>query len=122
MTLQELFEKTLQKLQMTAAGEPAEPEDTQLVGRRYASLYDMLNSEGLVSWAANGDLPDSVELPITAMLACHCAREFGVVGQAYAEILLEGGIALPQMSWAERQLRRLMARKYVPNSARPDYF
>jgi hypothetical protein len=122
MTPQELKQKVLEKLQVTAAGEDSQPEDIQRVGARYESLYNMLNSEGLVSWAVTADIPDFVEIPLTAMLSCHCAKEFGVVGQAYAELLAEGGMSLPQMSWAERQFRRLMARKYVATRQSSEYF
>jgi hypothetical protein len=122
MTPQELYEKTLEKLQVTAAGEDSQPEDIALVTARYTSLYDLLNSEGLVSWAVANDIPDNVEIPLTMMLACHSAREFGVTGQAYAELLAEGGLALPQMSWAERQMRRMAAKKYVPTRVQTEFY
>jgi hypothetical protein len=123
MTLQEFYEKTLQKMQVTAAGESAAPEDTELVSDRYVSLYEMLNAEKLVSWPVTADIPDRVTLPLIAMLAAHCAREFGIVGQAYAGLIAEGGIALPGgMSSAEKQLRRIQAKDYVPTRAVSEYF
>ncbi len=122
MTPQELKSKVLEKLQVKAAGEDAQPDDVALVSARYESLYNMLNTEGLVSWPFGSDIPDSVEIPLVTMLACHSAREFGVVGQQYAELLAEGGMALPKMSWSERQLRRIMAKKYVPTRQASEYY
>jgi hypothetical protein len=122
MTLQELYRKTLERLGQVAAGEDAPPEDVQLVAGRYVGLYELLNSEELVAWAVDDPLPDYVEIPLVSMLACHCAREFGIVGGALAELMAEGGMSLPQMSWAERQLRRLMARAYVSQPATPEYY
>ncbi len=122
MTRQELYEKVLQKLGVIAAGESAAPEDTQLVEARYTSLYNLLNADDLTPWTGTGGLPDYGEIPVTTMLACHCAREFGVVGQRYAELLAEGGFQLPQTSWAERQLRRVVAKKYVATRAQSEYY
>ncbi len=122
MTTQELFEKVLEKLQVTAAGEDSQPEDIQLIESRYTSLFNLLDSEGLVSWDITDEIPDNVEMPLTMMLSAHSAREFGIVGQAYANVIAEGGLALPQMSWAERQLRRLMAKPYIPKPATSEYY
>jgi hypothetical protein len=122
MTTQELFEKVLQKLQVTAAGEDSQPEDIALIRSRYTSLYNLLDSEQLVSWDITNDIPDNVEMPLTMMLAAHSGREFGIVGQAYANLIAEGGLALTPMSWAERQLRRLMAKPYIPKPATSEYF
>jgi hypothetical protein len=122
MTTQELFEKVLQKLQVTAAGEDSQPEDIQLIQTRYSSLYRLLDSENLVSWDITNDIPDEVEMPLTMMLACHSGREFGIVGQAYANLVSEGALALTPMSWAERQIRRLMTKPYIAKPATSEYF
>jgi hypothetical protein len=122
MTLQDLYEKTLQRLQITAANEAAEPEDTAVVAARYVGLYKLLRAENLVNWAQTASPPDEVEIPLVAMLACHCAREFSIVDPLYSQLLSEGGLGLPQSSWAERLLRSLMSRPYVATRAQSEYY
>jgi hypothetical protein len=122
MTLAELYEKTLQKIGLIAANEAAEPEDVALVAARYVGLYNLLNGLDLVSWAQSAAIPDQFEIPLVTMLACHCASEFRVPPADYQKLLAEGGVALPQTSWAERQLRLLIAKDYVPTRAQSEYF
>lgn len=122
MTLQELYENALQRIGIIAAGEAASPEDLALVADKYEALYELLNAEELVRWSKTGNPPDAVDIPLTAMLAAHAAMEFSVPPEKYAQLLQEGGFNLPQKSWAERQLRRLMARKYVPSRMRSEYY
>lgn len=122
MTLQELYEKTLQRLGVIQAGESAAPEDTATVRDRYVGLYSLLNGLELTTWAQTADVPDQFEVPLVAMLAAHCAHEFQVQEPRYTQLLSEGGVSLPQISWAERQMRQLVAKKYVPTRAQSEYF
>ncbi len=122
MTPQELYESALAKLHVTAAGEDSRPEDVAIVRTRYAEIYGLLNAEELVSWPVEGDIPDEAGIPLVTMLACHAAKEFGVTGAQYQELLAEGGMNLPQASWAERSLRRVMARRYVSTRMETEYF
>lgn len=119
MTLTDLYRKALEKLQIAAAGEDTQPEDVQLIEDKYAAVYDMLLTKGLVSWAATADVPDFAVLPLTAMLAWSAAGEFGDDPSAYAA---EGAIDLPQESLAERQLKRQLAKAYVSYPATSEYF
>lgn len=115
MTLAELRTAALQEAGILASGEAAEPEDDHLAGQKYQALYDMLLSENLVSWAATDDLPEFAEIPMTMMLAAVIAPAFGIAGQRLMD--LRAGYA-----WAEKMLRRQLAKSYVANPARTEYF
>lgn len=115
MTLAELRNAALKEAGILASGESAEPEDDQLVAGKYASLHDMLLTENLVTWAASEDVPEFAEQPLTAMLAALIAPAFGIVGQRLADLRLgyAGG---------ERMLRRQMAKHYVSQPVKTEYF
>lgn len=118
MTLIDLYRKTLEKLQVAAAGESADSEDTQLVADKYVSLFQMLATMELVAWGQTEDVPDYAVIPLVSMLAFVCAAEFGKDAGKYAP---EGALNLPQVSLAERQLRMLLARHYVSYPAQSEY-
>ena len=119
MTLNNLYRRTLEKLQVVAEGEAADPGDVMLIASKYASLYDMLSVKGLVSWSVEDDLPDFSVIPITSMLAYVSAAEFGIDSVALAT---EGALDLPQVSLAERQLRSQMSKTFVSYPAQSEYF
>lgn len=122
MTPIDLYEKTLEHLQVTAAGESAAPEDTAVVRQRYQSLYAMLDVESLVEWGVTEDIPSYAEQPLIMMLAAYSAQEFGVTDPRYSQLQIEGGLSLPQPSLAERLLRRQMSNKYIPTVQATEYF
>lgn len=115
MTLPELRIAALQEAGILAAAESPSAEDDVLVTAKYAALYDMLLSEGLVAWAASDDLPDYASVPLTMMLAAVIAPAFGIEGQKLAD--LRQGYAA-----AERMLRRQLAKHYVSHPVRSEYF
>lgn len=119
MTLVELYEKTLQKLHVTAAGESGEPEDTALIADKYVSLHGMLLVKGLVTWTVTAAVPDNAALPVISMLAYLSAAEFEIDPSPLAP---EGALDLPTPSLAERQLRGQLAKAYVAYPAASEYF
>ena len=122
MTLQELRRAALQEAGILASGENAEPEDDQLCEEKYATLHDLLLSEGLVAWAADEDIPPYADLPLTMMLAAVIAPAFGVSGQRLADLRIGGTVGMPQPSIAERMLRRQLAKNYVSAPVKSEYF
>lgn len=122
MTLTDLKSAVLQELRIVAVGEPAPPEYVVIVGDKYATLYDMLLTKGLVAWTATADLPDYADQPVTMMLAYLCAGPLGVSAQRRDELAPLGALDLPQPSLAERQLRRQLAKNYVPYAQATEYF
>lgn len=126
MTLSELRTAVLQELGVLASGETATAADDQLVADKYSALYDMLLTEGLVTWTASEDIPEYAETPITYMLAWLCLNPFGIVGEMAARITRLGALNLPASdggpSLAERILRRQLAKKYVPYPVQSEYF
>jgi hypothetical protein len=122
MTLAELRRAALQEAGIVAAGEQASADDDQLCAQKYLALHDVLISEGLVAWPADGDLPDYADHPLTMMLAAYIAPAFGVSGDRLASLRAGGAFGLPQPSIAERMLRRQLAKNYVSAPVKTDYF
>lgn len=117
-TLIDLYRKTLEELEVVAAGESANAEDTQVVADKYVGLFQMLLTMDLVGWGQTEDVPDYAVIPLTLMLAFVCAKAFGKDDGKYAA---SGALNLPQVSLAERQLRMLLARHYVSYPAASEY-
>lgn len=121
MTRTDLFRRVLEDLRVTAVGESAYAEYVLLVTERYASLYNMMVEQGIVSWGANEDIPEEAALAVTAALAFFCAVPFNKPANAQV-----GAIALPAAlggpSWAERQLRALVTARFIYTPACPEYF
>ncbi len=119
MTLTNLYRKALEKLQVAAAGEQVDADDTMLVSGKYAAIYEMLLTKGLVSWAATDEVPEFAVIPLTNALAWASAAEFGQDPNRYAA---EGAIDLQGESLAERQLRRQLYKSYVAYPASSEYY
>jgi hypothetical protein len=122
VTPTELKLAALRELRVVALGEDAPPEYFQIATDKYVSLYDMLLTKGLVSWAATADIPEYAEQPLTIMLANLCAGPLGINEARRAELTTLGALDLPTPSIAERQLRRQLARGYVSSPAQSEYF
>ena len=118
MTLNELKRKTLEKLQVAAAGEPVAPEDTQLIASKYTNLHSLLLGKGLVSWAAADDIPEDAAEPVIMALAFVSAGEFGLDQNAF----VAGAMDLVPPSLAEKQLRQIHTRRYVYFPQKTEYF
>lgn len=119
MTLKDLYRKVLEKLTVVSSGTPVDPDDEKTVRDKYATLYETLDTEELVNWTATADVPEFAAQPLIAMLAFMCANEFGQQAEGFAQ---EGALFLPQMSLAERQLRRAMAARYISAPQKTEYF
>jgi len=118
MTLTDLYQQVLERLEVAAAGEDAAPEDTKVVRDKYPLLYDMLLTLGLVSWGADKDVPEFAVLPLTSMLAFSCARDFGKDQATY----LDGALNANPPQLAERQLRQQLSRSYISHPATSEYY
>lgn len=125
MTLTELKAAVLQDLGVLASGESPVIGDATLVGEKYAALYEMLLTEGLVTWASDEDVPTFAEGPIVAMVSHMCAKPFGVPQERRAELEREGALNLPASkggpSTAEKQLRRQLGRTFVYAQMKTSY-
>lgn len=126
MTLTELKTAVLQELNVLATGESPVDGDATIVADKYAGLYEMLLTEGLISWASTEDVPTFAEMPITWMVAYLSVGEFGVPAQKRQELQLKGALNLsPKLggpSLAEQQLRRQLAANFVYAPQATEYF
>jgi hypothetical protein len=119
MTLTSLYRKTLQRLMRLDVGTDPSADDAKLIADRYASLYTLLFSDNLVSWAFNEEPPDEAEIPLVAMLAFYSAGEFARDPETFR---MEGALNMKPPSSAETILRRLNAATYVSEPAQSEYF
>src|SRR5688572_29862479 len=113
MTLTEINAAVLQALNVTASGESPYAGDAAIVAGKYTALYEMLATEGLVSWTSTEDVPTFAEGPIIAMLSHLSASSFGVPQAKRLELERAGALNLQPHSTAERQLRRQLGRNFV---------
>lgn len=122
MTSAELQVAVLQELGVLASGESANASDGAIVTDKYNALYEMLVTEGLVSWTSTDDIPTFAERPITMMVANLCAGSFGLPAQKKAELQFAGALSAVPPSEAERTLRRQLARSVVYAPVETEYF
>lgn len=122
MTLAELRIAALQETGTLASGDPVAPEDDQFVSVKYDAVYQMLLTLGLVAWAADEDIPEYANHPVTMIVAAVIAPAFGVSGQKLNELRLAGMLGMSPPSLAERQLRQQLAKNYVSHPVRVEFF
>lgn len=122
MTSAELQVAVLQELGVLASGESANAADGAIVTAAYGKLYEMLLTEGLVSWTDSEDIPLFAAEPLTWMVAYLCCGSFGVTAQKKLELRAKGGLSVQPVSDAERILRRQLARGYVSAVQQTEYF
>lgn len=122
MTLNELYRATLERLQVAADGEPAQPGDLQLVERRYPVVFELLNAKDLADWDAEDDIPPDAGFAVSLVMAAYCAEDFFVPEPRKSVLKSEGYLDLPQPSIAERTLRNRNASRYLSQPAQPEYF
>lgn len=113
MNVIELRKAALQKLQVLAAGEDAEPEDGLLIQQKYEALHAQLTEKNLAVWALSEDIPAKVQEPVIAMLAAMSVDEFGIAEPRRTAMIAAGALDLPQPSIAERQLRKVLSSAYI---------
>lgn len=120
MTSAELQVAVLQELGVLASGESVNASDGSIVTQAYEALYEMLLTEGLVSWAEADDVPEFAERPVTLMVSYLCCSKFNVPAQKKAELRATGALSAKPPSEAETILRRQLARRFVYAPIRTD--
>jgi hypothetical protein len=122
MTLNELYRQSLERMQVAADGEPAQPGDVQKVAERYLVVFELLNAKDLADWDAEEDIPPDAGFAVVLVLAAYCAEDFFVPEPRKSTIKVEGYLDLPQPSLAERMLNKRNAAKYLSQPAQSEYF
>ena len=122
MTLNELYRMTLERMQVAADGEPAQPGDIQLVQKRYVVVFELLNAKNLADWDAEEDIPPDAGFAVSLVMAAYCAEDFFVPEPRKSALKAEGYLDLPQASIAERTLMKRNASRYISQPAQPEYF
>lgn len=122
MTLQELYRRTLERLQVAGDGEPAQPADVQIVAAKYDAVFEMLHGKGLADWDAQQDVPPDAGLALIFIMAAHCADDFNIPEPRKSALKVEGYLDMPTPSLAERMLVKRLASAYISKPAQSEYF
>lgn len=122
MTLNELYRMTLERMQVAADGEPAQPGDIQKVSQRYTVVFELLNAKDLADWDATEDIPPDAGFAVSLVMAAYCAEDFFVPEPRKTGLKAEGYLDLPQPSLAERMLNKRNAARYLSQPAQAEYF
>lgn len=121
MTLNELYRAVLDRLQVAADGEPAQPEDLAKVETRYDEIFEMLNSRDFADWYGS-DIPADAGLAVTMVVAAYVADDFFIPEPRKTSLKMEGYLDLPVPSIAERMLKRRLAASYISSTIRNEYY
>jgi len=122
MTLNELYRKTLERLQVAADGEPAQPEDIATVRKNYEAVFEVLYAKGLADWDASEDIPPDAGFAMSLVMAAYCAEDFFIPEPRKSTLKAEGYLDLPQASPAERMLTKRVSSKYISQPVQVEYF
>lgn len=122
MTKNELYRRVLERVQVAAEGEPAQPEDVQLVAERYRFVHELLVDRELSDWDPDSDIPDGAAPAVIMVVAAYSVEEFGIPEPRKTSLKVEGLLDLPQPSLAQRQLSKRKAKGYIPTRMRAEYF
>ena len=76
-TQDDLVREVMEELVETGAGEDIEPEDSELIKRRYLYMRGELARKFLVDWDADDDIPDDALRAMALLVANDCANAFG---------------------------------------------
>lgn len=122
MTLNDLYRRTLERLQVASDGEPAQPGDLRTVQQKYAEVFEMLESRGLADWDSEADIPADAGAALTMVMAAYCAEDFFVPEPRKGNLKLEGMLDIPQPSLAERILRKRVTAAYISAPVQTEYY
>jgi len=122
MTLNDLYRRTLEKMQVAADGEPAQPGDIQAVARKYVEVFELLQTNKLADWDGEADIPPDAGNALSMVMAAYCAEDFFVPEPRKGNLKAEGSLDLPQPSLAERILRKRMSAAYISAPVQTEYF
>ena len=119
MTKNQLIKRVLLKLREIEADETPSSEATAVVGPRYDECYAFLNDKALVTWALDGEIPDSHAESMVTIVAAKSADDFHVDETRYQRLQFE---AFGQTGFsAMDNLEQLAHVPYIPTSE-PEYY
>jgi hypothetical protein len=121
MTRNELYRAVLERLQVAADGEPAQPEDIAKVAGRYDDIFEMLSTRDFTNWHGS-DIPADAGLAVTMVVAAYVAEDFFLPEKRKNDLKVEGFLDLPVPSVAERMLKRRLAAPYISSRVKTEYF
>lgn len=122
MTPTELKTRALQEIRVVEKTQSPPAEEFAIAGQRYAALHAMLLERNLATWSLTEDIPDKCALPLIWMLGNLLTGILGCPDEIRTEFYTLGAFDSRPVSLGERQLRAVLARDYVAQSATPDYF
>ena len=86
-TTAQIAEKVLQKLNVVESGETVDSADQTIVTDKYASIYEVLAANDLVSWGSGDDIPTEAVTAVVSIVAEDCITEFSVRGDTAMKVM-----------------------------------
>ena len=113
-TQAELRDDVLRALTVLAAGQVASADDAAIVDAAVVDMLDWLDSEGVITWDKDSDIPRRAYRPIVRSVAAALVADFGKQSEVAAyEAMAAQALVL---------LRRLAEPRYMPSPVAVDYF
>lgn len=122
MTPTEVKTAALREMGAVSFNETPPAEEFAAAGEKYGLLHAMLLEQDLATWAVTEDIPDNCSMPVVWMLANLLTATLGASDSDIMKYQALGALNASQLSLAERQLRRVLAKDYVPQVATAEYF
>lgn len=121
-TLTDFKTQVAQKLRILASGENLDPDDGALIETYYTQVHAQLYKDGLLTWSISQAIPDLLTIPMVTIVAAHLTDEFQLPPQFANQLKAEGALGNMPLSWGERRLRQLLAKKFIHEPIGTEYF
>lgn len=113
-TKAEIRDRAASELGILRLGQSLQAQDDSRITAGYEEVYAFLVKEGLATWAATGDVPDSVTPYVVALTAKNCLGTYGVSELRYGRIVADAVTAM-------REIRAIISPDYVSQDEPKDY-
>ena len=113
-TKAEIRDRAANDLGILRLGQSLQSQDATRITEGYEEVYSFLVKEGLATWAATGDVPDSVTPYVVSLTAKNCLNTYGVSESRYARIVNDAAVAM-------REIRAVVSPDYVSQDEPQDF-
>ncbi len=117
-TKQEIRNQALQMLGVLRVGQSAQTQDATEIETAYDEVYADLKDEGLATWAAADEAPDTITPYMAGLVALSRNVTYGISAERYQRIIALTGT---DGSLAYREIRKIVTPDYQSLDEPTDY-
>lgn len=110
----DIINRAANDLGILRLGQALQAQDKTRITQAYAEIYADLKSEGIATWASDGDVPAECVRWVAALVADGCLNNYGVSNDRFQRIKADFANARPE-------IRRLTATDYVSTEDAKDF-